>query len=252
MYSDRSWFYDNRFLRNEVGAFLMYSEDITFDHNVFADARGGFGKGLGFKDSERIEATGNIFVKNAIGIYLDNSPYSKDVINVFSGNIIAFNDVGVALLPSVKDNTFEGNAFLDNINPVTVTGGGDALANVWSQNYWSDYAGFDEDGDGRGDSPYVHERVSDNLLAKHEALRLFELSPAIRILNVIGRVYPLLQPSPIVSDAAPRLASPYRAPEFSLNTASTATTPWALAFISLTVAGVGLAIRLRRRSGGVS
>lgn len=205
MYSHHSTFDDNAFHGNHVGAFIMYSRDITFRGNVFAGARGTAGRGLGFKDSDGILAEGNALVKNAVGISLDNSPSAERGRNVFRENLLAYNDVAVVLLPSVHSNDFLGNVLRDNLVPVRVTGGGTALANRWVGNYWSDYAGFDADGDGTGDAPYVLERLSGDLLARHEALQAFTLSPALGALDVIGRVLPLLAPEPIVVDSAPRL-----------------------------------------------
>ncbi len=208
MYSNHNVFVDNRFLRNEVGAFLMYSRDIRFRDNVFAYARGGLGKGLGFKDSEAIDARNNVIVKNAIGIYLDNSPLTKGVTNTFDENVFAFNDAGVALLPSVSNNEFHGNAFVNNIQPVTVSGGGSAITNRWGENYWSDYAGFDEDKDGHGDVPYRYERLGDEFFSKYDDLRVFQLSISAATLNAIGRLVPLLAPQPLLIDSMPLLTRP--------------------------------------------
>jgi nitrous oxidase accessory protein len=205
MYSHHNRFDDNVFERNDVGAFIMYSGDLVFQNNVFADARGPAGRGLGFKDADSVVAEGNILVKNAAGITIDNSPHLEGVTNLFRGNVVAYNDVGVSLLPSAHDNAFYDNQFVDNVQPVAVSGGGSALANRWSRNYWSDYAGFDPDGDGFGNTPFVQDRLSDDLLAKHQALRLFNASLAVSALNTLSRVLPLLSPQPVVVDSLPRL-----------------------------------------------
>lgn len=204
MYSDSNAFEANAFVANHVGAFIMYSSDITFRNNLFADARGTTGRGLGFKDSDRIVAVGNVLVKNAVGISIDNSPTSVGVENSFRDNVIAYNDIGVSILPAVHSNEFRDNAFLDNVQPIYVTGGGTAMANRWEANYWSDYAGFDGNGDGFGDTPYRYDRLSDDLLARHESLRLFNLSLAVTTLNTLSRVLPHLQPEALVLDSAPR------------------------------------------------
>lgn len=205
MNSASNRFSDNRFFDNEVGAIVMYSDDITFRRNLFANALGARGLGLAFKDSDRIVADDNVIVKNAIGIFLDNSPHLEGVTNTFRDNLVAYNDVGVSLLPSVHHNVFRGNQFVDNVQPVSVSGGGSALANEWSGNYWSEYAGFDPDGDGFGNTPFVHDRLSDDLLAKHPGLQLFSASLAVIAINTLSRVLPLLEPQPIVVDSLPRL-----------------------------------------------
>jgi nitrous oxidase accessory protein len=183
----------------------MYSNDIAFRNNVFADARGVAGRGLGFKDTDSVSAEGNVIVRNSVGISIDNSPTTTGVTNRFTDNVIAFNDVGVQLLPSVKANEFRANDFLGNVAPVAVTGGGDALENRWSTNYWSDYAGFDRDHNGLGDSPFVYERLSDDQLAKHEELQVFNLGPAVTALDAMSRVLPFLAPTPILVDSLPRV-----------------------------------------------
>jgi nitrous oxidase accessory protein len=105
----------------------------------------------------------------------------------------------------VHSNRFEDNQFVDNVQPVGVSGGGTAMKNRWHGNYWSEYAGFDADDDGTGDAPFAFERLSDDLLAKHEALQVFKLSLGVTTLNTLSRVFPLLQPEAIVIDSAPRM-----------------------------------------------
>lgn len=244
MYSHHSRFEDNEFRGNHVGGFLMYSQDIAFRRNLFADSRGATGMGLGLKDADRIRAEENWILKNAVGIYIDNSPSRVDATNEFRDNVIAFNDVGVVPLPSVRANFFAGNAFLNNVHPVTVSGGGHALANRWWGNAWSEYAGFDDDGDGRGDHPFVYERWSDDLLAKHPALRWYEWSPAIATLDMLGRFFPLLQPQPIVVDSAPRLDLGLREPAAAARREPARAS--AAAFLAVSALAGAAAVRLRR------
>ncbi len=205
MYSNHNRFEGNRFVGNEVGAFIMYSGDIVFESNLFAESRGALGRGIGFKDADSIVAVNNVVVQNAVGISLDNSPHLYGVFNRFSGNLIAYNDVGISLLPSVSRNLFYGNRLVDNLAPVEVSGGGSALANSWRGNYWSEYAGFDQNSDGRGDTPFVWNRFSDDLVAKHPTLRWFRGSLAFEALDLIARAVPLLLPQPVVVDSAPRV-----------------------------------------------
>ncbi len=242
MYSDHNRFQGNRFIGNDVGAFIMYSNDIAFHGNVFANARGTTGRGLGFKDADAITAQNNVMVKNAVGISIDNSPTSENVENLFRRNVIAYNDVGVWMLPSVHSNRFEENQFVDNVVPVGVSGGGTALRNSWLGNYWSEYAGFDADADGLGDTPFVFERLSDDLLAKHEDLQVFNLSLGVTALNMLSRVFPLLRPEPIVIDSVPHTARPLPA-----GTAGGGGRPLAAAgFLATAALAAMLVPRLRR------
>ncbi len=249
MYSDHNRFERNEFIHNHVGAFLMYSSDIVFRDNVFADARGTTGRGLGFKDTDAIVARHNVLVRNAIGIAIDNSPTTVGIVNEFTDNIIAFNDVGVSLLPSVHSNRFSGNTFLDNVRPVTVTGAGTAVANDWRDNYWTEYAGFDRDGDRLGDTPFIYERLSDDLFAKHEALQLFSFAPSTAALNTLGKVFPLLRPTAVAIDSAPRL-NQLLAVTPGEHGADAAAKTLAVLFLGVTAVAIGGAAGLRRSPWG--
>ncbi len=247
MYSDHNVFEDNAFHGNRVGAFIMYSRGITFRGNVFAHAKGTTGRGIGFKDSDDIRAVGNFMIKNAVGISLDNSPSSERASNQFEDNVVAYNDVAVAMLPSVHGNVFRANQFIDNVQPVAVAGGGTALRNRWLENYWSDYVGFDADGDGHGDMPFVYERLSDDLFAKHQGLRLYNLSLATTALNLLGRVFPLLAPEPVVVDSLPRLVATTRSGGPSEQKSSL---PAAAGFFAAAVIASAIVPYLKRSAAG--
>lgn len=207
MYSNHCRIEGNRLVGNEVGAFLMYSRGLELVDNRI---EGSGDMGMGLKDADEITAVGNLFVENAVGLHLDNSPHSVGVENRLADNVFARNGAAVRLLPSVAGNRFSGNDFLDNDRPVEVAGGartGQAEQNDWAGNHWSDYAGFDTDGDGRGDSPFVYARLADDLMSRHPALRLFAESPAFGALDLVARFFPLLAPQPVVVDSAPRLAA---------------------------------------------
>ena len=208
MYSDDNRIVGNRFERNEVGAFLMYSREILLEENVFADSRGATGIGLGLKDADRIEARDNLIYGNAAGIHLDNSPSEVRSPNRLAENLILLNEVGIRILPSVRGNRFEGNELVSNARDAEVAGGatrGQAEQNGWEGNHWAAYAGFDRDGDGRGDTPHVYAKLADDLLSRHPRLATFEGSPALRLLDLLARFFPLLAPEPVLIDSAPLL-----------------------------------------------
>ena len=128
-------------------------------------------------------------------------------------------------------------------------GSGPGLAgqNEWRGNQWSQYAGFDEDGDGVGDTPFEHLRLGAELLARHPALKLFSGSLALSLLDLLGRFLPLLQPEPVVVDPAPRRSVP-AVERWKARLSTTGTTDrrptWPAAGWALAGAlGVGLALR---------
>ncbi len=212
MYSDGAVVEDNLLERNSVGVFLMYSRDLTLRDNVLAENNGPSGYGAGLKDMDGVVATGNRFIGNRAGLYLDNSPWSHDGHQTFEDNVFAYNDVGVLFQPSVKRNHFSGNAFVDNGEQVGITGTGQFSGNTWSTegvgNYWSDFAGYDADGDGIGDVPYLLDDLYSELTDDHPELLFFSDTPAARAVDVAAQMFPVFRPRPKVEDTAPLIRMP--------------------------------------------
>ena len=208
MSSNHNRFEDNEFKNNSVGGFLMYSVDIKFFRNKFTGNRGtGTGYGVGFKDLDSVVARDNVIADNRIGIFLDNSPYLIDAWNDINGNVIAYNDIGVSVMPSIRRNAFVANNFTGNDEQVEVRGGGVLSGNVWSKdgrgNFWSDYVGYDEDGDGVGEIPYKAESLFESLVDKNPSLRIFAYSPASKALELASKAFPVIKPVPKLTDEHP-------------------------------------------------
>lgn len=210
MYSDGNVIEDNVLEGNSVGAFLMYSDGLTLRRNIFAGNRGPSGFGVGLKDMDNTVARDNVFVGNRVGLQFDNSPSSLRVHDLFERNVFAYNDVGIAFMPSVKRNRFRDNTFLDNLEHVAVLGGGRFEGNDFTVdgrgNFWSDYRGWDVDGDGIGDETYRAESLFENLMDRHPLLRLFQFSPAQQAIEMAARAFPTVKPRPKLTDTAPLMA----------------------------------------------
>ena len=216
MYSNDNLFQDNIFIENYVGGFLMYSGDITFRGNIFARNQGpATGYGVGFKDLDNVVAEGNLFIDNRIGMYLDNSPHLIDSWNSIEDNVIAYNDIGVSMMPSIERNVFVSNSFVDNHEQVEVRGGGDLKGNKWFEknegNYWSDYAGYDQDGNGVGEIAYKSESLFESIIDARPELRMFVYSPVSKAIELASEAFPLMKPKPKLTDEYPLIHS--RIPE---------------------------------------
>jgi nitrous oxidase accessory protein len=209
MYCDNAIVTGNQLINNSVGFYVMYSTNVELRRNEFRGQRGPSGYALGFKDAENVTVTENLIVDNRAAMFLDGTPFSPQGYGHFTNNIMAFNDVGVILLPSARRNEFTHNTLWENIEQVALQGGGaPAEANVWRGNYWSDYAGFDADGDGVGDVPYRAERFFEGLADREPLLRALIYSPAAQALEFAGAALPLFRPQPKLVDAAPLLQPP--------------------------------------------
>lgn len=259
MYDDDAELINNRLRYNSVGAYLMYSRRITLRGNLLAGNRGPSGFGLGLKDVDDIRAEQNWLVDNRVGLWSDTSPTSLGATSRFIGNLFATNDSALALQPSTERNTFAGNSFRDNQQPISILGGGTLKGNSWSEagrgNYWSDYRGFDADGDGIGDLPYRAESLAAELMDRLPVLRLFQIGPAAVALEFAARAFPVLQPTPKLIDPAPLLIPPALAPlptppTFASRPGPVAWFGWPAPALLLVATTLLLAIVTRRLASG--
>jgi nitrous oxidase accessory protein len=253
MYSDDTVLRGNVLSGNSVGIYLMYSNRITLDGNELTNNRGASGYGIGLKDCDDITITGNALLANRVGVYLDNSPSSVGSTGLFASNMIAFNEIGLLATPNTHDNVFTRNAFVENEEPAATQGRGELDLNVFARdgrgNYWSDYAGFDLNGDGIGDLAYEPRSLFGAMLAHEPNVRLFIHSPAQRAIEFTARALPELRPRPTLVDPFP-LASP---PEFRLSRSGPRSRAgMGVLALWLAALGSGLAVLLSRGPGVVA
>ena len=192
MYSDDNTFEDNSFSRNVAGAAIMYSRRITFRHNRFVHNRGVSSFGILFQEAENCVAEDNVFVDNAVGIFMEALRGT-----VFRRNLIAANDTALRIFSSATGNTFEANNFIDNLSPVEVIGRStDTRWNgVQSGNYWSEYDGYDLNADGIGDVPFKIQNIFQHLEGDYPRIRIYLYSPASQALAAAEKAFPVLEGS---------------------------------------------------------
>jgi nitrous oxidase accessory protein len=176
MYSERNLLEENSFSEGIGGIALMYSLDNQFRGNVLAANRD---FGILCLQLERSTLEGNTLRANGRGLVLQNSATNR-----LTGNNINNNGVGVYLTTGSEANLLSGNRFRQNLVHVFQDRAG---SNSWSEarrgNYWGDYAGFDWNNDGVGDSPYRLQTAASALLAHQPSAHWFRMSPALALLD---------------------------------------------------------------------
>ena len=192
---------------NVVGIFVMYSKRVTVESNTLAGARGAAGMGVGFKDCDAARIHGNWIVANTTGAYLD-APRTPDEAVVFEDNVFALNDVALRLHGADKGVGLRGNDFRENAVTIEIDGGGDALACDVRGNHFSDYEGYDLNGDGIGDVPYRVNAISSDLAEAHPALKLFQGTVAMQAIDAIAHAVPVLDGKTLLLDPAPLVRAP--------------------------------------------
>ncbi len=212
MYTDHMTVVDNYLNHNSVGAYMMYSANVLVQGNTFRENRGPSGYGLALKDMDAVTTQDNYLIDNRVGIFFDNTPSRVDLSHQVERNVLAYNDIGVLMMPAVQRNFLRDNTFLDNLEQVAMTGGGsragDQLgANTWDGNFWSDYVGYDAEPmlDGVGDLPYRSESLFENLADRHPNLKLFHFSPVEEAIDLAAKAFPVIKPKPKLTDHAPRM-----------------------------------------------
>ena len=210
MYSDNARIEGNSLSANSIGLYIMYSRDPYVIGNRIINNHGPSGGGIGLKDVDGAVVEGNRFVNNQIAIQVDESPREPGIENYIRDNVFAFNQTGIGFLPAVRHNTVTGNAFIDNTEQVAIIGRGQLRDITWAEqgrgNYWSDYAGYDADGDGIGDLPYRSQRLFETLVDGNPLLRLFTWTPAASAIDFAARAMPEVRPEVKLSDPAPLMA----------------------------------------------
>lgn len=212
MYSQRSRFSGNYLHDNLVGTALMYSEGLQMRCNRIERHRdGATAYAILLKDIDDLVLEDNRLVGNRVGIYGDNTPLGRGKEALIRRNLIAGNDTALALQSTVK-LTFSDNHVVDNLMTVRTEGGDLSTGNRWSVagrgNYWDEYHGFDQDGDGIGDLAYRYETVMNELVRRQPLLRAFLFTPAHYALETAARMFPIIRPAPLVVDEHPLMSPP--------------------------------------------
>jgi nitrous oxidase accessory protein NosD len=124
---------------------VLYSSDLVLRGNHVAHALTGGGGGIVFKESHDALVEGNEVLHCSVGLRVDAPPESVGKLTV-RGNRFAHNIIGLFFYGEEGGHRFTDNRFESNLTTVGISAPGAGSANVWRNNYWDDYQGFDRDG----------------------------------------------------------------------------------------------------------
>lgn len=208
MYAHDSTVLNSRLEGNVVGIFSMYSSRLHVEGNVLAGARGAAGMGIGFKESDGVQLTGNWIVGNTTGVYLDRTPHTASQPVTFTQNMIALNEVALGFLGSEAGLSFEDNDFHQNVALVDFETEGEPLRARFARNHWTEYAGYDLNADSVGDVPFELKQLSRELGDAAPSLKLFQGTVAFGMIDAISHIVPVLSSRILLRDTEPRVSSP--------------------------------------------
>jgi nitrous oxidase accessory protein len=187
---------DNDTYLNRGGLALMEVRDQVVRNNR---AWGNSDHGIMLRTMQDSVIENNVVADNGRGFFIYDVEYVK-----LRNNLITGNSVGVHLSAGSTRNEVEGNDFVGNREQVRYVGARDERWGTQSGNYWSNYLGWDRDGNGVGDVPYEANDMVDRLTWRHPTIKLLLASPAVQALRLVGQQFPVLR-VPTVVDPKPRM-----------------------------------------------
>ncbi|WP_443192369.1 nitrous oxide reductase family maturation protein NosD [Pseudomonas indica] len=209
MFSHNNRIIGNATLRTRTGYALMQSRQLTVIGNR-SEQDGNYGILMNYitystlRDNQVIDVRpggdGDAMISGAEGkaLFIYNSLFNQIEGNRFEGSAL-----GIHLTAGSEDNRIAGNAFVNNRQQVKYVA---TRRQEWSHegrgNYWSDYLGWDRNGDGLGDVAYEPNDNVDRLLWTYPQVRLLMHSPGIELLRWVQRAFPVIR-SPGVEDSHP-------------------------------------------------
>ncbi|TJY56254.1 nitrous oxide reductase family maturation protein NosD [Sinimarinibacterium sp. CAU 1509] len=192
---------NNQTYRNRGGLALMEVRNQTVRGNY---AWGNTDHGIMLRTIQDSVIEDNVVENNARGFFIYDAEY-----NVLRSNRVIGNQVGVHLWAGSVRNLVERNDFIGNREQIRYVAARDETWGRDDGNYWSNYVGWDRDGNGIGDVPYEANDLVDRLSWRFPMMKLLLASPAVQTLRLVARQFPLLR-APSIVDPKPRMR-PWRA-----------------------------------------
>jgi len=140
---------DNKIVNNDIGLWLYRSHANNITNNLISNNKHGLF--LNYSSLANIITNNEIKNNRLNGVLFDEASRG----NLIAGNHIEGNEIGIKITNGSDGNMIHHNSFINNKEYNAF----DSSSNTWDDNvgegnYWDDYTGIDENGDGIGDTPY--------------------------------------------------------------------------------------------------
>jgi len=152
-YDDKNTISANNITKNTYCGIKLESSSYYSIYGNNITKNGNYGITLFYSSNDTI--SGNNITNNGYGI-----SFVWSYNNSISENDLEKNYIGGLYLSGSSNNTFYHNNFIDNSPQIYLSSYYPPGKNMWDNgypsggNYWSDYTGVDDNGDGIGDTPY--------------------------------------------------------------------------------------------------
>jgi len=193
MFSNDDIYSDNVFENNGAGVAVMFSKRIKMFGNTFKKNWGTAAFGMLLKEINDAEISGNTFEENTIGINIEGSNRIE-----YNNNSFIRNGWAVKILGACYANSFTKNNFL--YNSFDISYNSKLNDNVFDQNYWSSYTGYDLDKDGIGDIPYRPVKLFSYIVNKTPETIVLLRSLFMDIIDFSEKVSPVFTPDNLLDN----------------------------------------------------
>ncbi|WP_394907648.1 nitrous oxide reductase family maturation protein NosD [uncultured Mesonia sp.] len=194
MFSNDDAYAQNIFENNGAGVAVMFSKRIKMRANHFRYNWGTASYGLLLKEINDAEIVENIFEENTTGINIEGSNRVNYLKNTFKNNGWA-----VKVRGACYENKFLENNFL--YNSFDVSYNSKLNNNLFLNNYWSSYTGYDLDEDGFGDVPYRPVKLFSYIVNRTPETIILMRSLFVDIIDFSEKVSPVFTPDNLVDKA---------------------------------------------------
>ena len=193
MFAHNNVYTGNIFKNNDAGVAVMYSRNVGMFKNKFLDNWGDGVYGLLLKDLTFSKIKHNIFNNNTAAIFMDGTSKVDLYNNQFSNN-----GWGIKLNANCMENRLMKNNFENNTFDVSTSGS--LVMNIFKNNQWDKYEGYDLDKDQIGDVPFHPLSLYSVLSEQNPMIMLLYRAFFVEILDRSERLIPSLTPENFVDE----------------------------------------------------
>lgn len=193
MFSHNDTYSGNTFKDNGAGVAVMYSKGVIMYDNDFLHNWGEASYGLLLKEITDSKIEHNRFIKNTVGIHMEGTTRVDVKHTIFQDNGWALRVQASCSGSNFTENNFIGNSF-------DVATNGTMMLNVFNNNYWDKYDGYDLDKNNIGDVPYYPVSVYSVISEKIPSAMILYHSFLTDIMDKVEKVLPTMIPDKLKDD----------------------------------------------------
>ncbi len=197
MFSNDNQVNNNIFETNGAGIALMFSKVMEVRNNIIKKNWGTAAYGLLLKEVNDVNIINNKFIENTVGITVEGSNRL-----VYSNNDFTSNGYAIRVKGACYENEIIKNNFL--YNSFDISYNGRVNDNIFDNNFWSNYTGYDLDKDGIGDVPYRPVKLFSYIVNRTPETIILLRSLFIDIIDFSEKVSPVFTPDDLM-DENPRM-----------------------------------------------